>query len=96
MAISVAVPVGEETADRLVESLTPRVRALKVAPYTDPTSELGPVISKQSYDKINNLIDQGIQQGAGSLACDSQRRYAGNPDRHANRYRFWLDDPRRG
>ncbi|WP_419906384.1 CoA-acylating methylmalonate-semialdehyde dehydrogenase, partial [Hoeflea sp.] len=64
MAISVAVPVGEGTADRLVEALEPRVRALKVAPYTDPTSELGPVISKQSYDKIRNLIDQGLEQGA--------------------------------
>lgn len=64
MAISVAVPVGEETADRLVESLEPRVRELKVAPYSDPTSELGPVISKQSYDKIHNLIGQGIEQGA--------------------------------
>lgn len=64
MAISVAVPVGAGTADRLIEALTPRVRALKVAPFTDPTSELGPVISRQSYDKIHNLIDEGIQQGA--------------------------------
>ncbi|MGI9378733.1 MAG: CoA-acylating methylmalonate-semialdehyde dehydrogenase [Methyloligellaceae bacterium] len=71
MAISVAVPVGEGTADRLIEALTPRVRALKVAPYTDPTSELGPVISKQSYDKIHNLIDQGIQQGA-NLVVDGR------------------------
>ena len=59
MAVSVAVPVGEETADRLVTALEPRVRSLKVAPYTDPASELGPVISKQSYNKIHNLIEQG-------------------------------------
>ncbi len=64
MAISVAVPVGEETADKLVAALTPRIRALKVAPYTDPESELGPVISKQSFDKINDLIAQGIDKGA--------------------------------
>jgi len=64
MAISVAVPVGEGTADRLIEALTPRIRALKVAPYTDPSSELGPVISKQSYDKIHDYIDQGIAKGA--------------------------------
>ncbi len=36
MAISVAVPVGRKTADQLVEALAPRVRALKVAPATDP------------------------------------------------------------
>ena len=64
MAISVAVPVGEETADRLVAALEPRVRALKVAPYTDPMSELGPVISKQSQDKILGLIADGVEQGA--------------------------------
>lgn len=64
MAISVAVPVGEDTADRLVAALTPRIRALNVAPYTDPTSELGPVISKQSYDKIHDYIEQGLTKGA--------------------------------
>ena len=64
MAVSVAVPVGEGTADHLVEALEPRVRALKVAPYTDPESELGPVISKQSFDKIHRLIGQGLEQGA--------------------------------
>lgn len=64
MAISVAVAVGDEAADRLIQALTPRVRALKVAPYTDPESELGPVISKQSFDKINKYIDQGIIRGA--------------------------------
>ena len=71
MAVSVAVPVGEETADRLVTTLEPRVRALKVAPYTDPASELGPVISKQSYNKIHNLIEQGLEQGA-SLVVDGR------------------------
>ncbi len=64
MAVSVAVPVGHDTADRLIEQLVPRIRALKVAPYIDPESELGPVISKQSYDKIHNLIADGIDQGA--------------------------------
>jgi len=71
MAVSVAVPVGEETADRLVDALEPRIRALKVAPYTDPESELGPVISKQSYDKIHNLIADGIDQGA-NLVVDGR------------------------
>jgi malonate-semialdehyde dehydrogenase (acetylating)/methylmalonate-semialdehyde dehydrogenase len=35
MAISVAVPVGEETADALIEKLKPRVEALKIGPSTD-------------------------------------------------------------
>ncbi len=80
MAISVAVPVGEEAADRLVEALEPRVRALKVAPYTDPTSELGPVISKQSYNKIHNLINQGIEQGANLVVDGRDIRLQGYED----------------
>lgn len=64
MAVSVAVPVGEKTADRLVEALEPRIRALKVAPFTDPDAELGPIVSKQSYDRIHNLIAKGVEQGA--------------------------------
>ena len=64
MAISVAVPVGENTADRLIEALAPRVRALKIAPYTDPTSELGPVVSRESLEKIHHYLDEGIAKGA--------------------------------
>lgn len=64
MAISVAVPVGEDTADRMIDVLAPRVRTLKVAPFTDPSSELGPVISKQSYDRIHSYIEQGLEKGA--------------------------------
>jgi malonate-semialdehyde dehydrogenase (acetylating)/methylmalonate-semialdehyde dehydrogenase len=64
MAVSVAVPVGETTANRLIEALAPRIRALKVGPYTDPDSDLGPVISRQSHDRILGYIDQGLAQGA--------------------------------
>jgi len=64
MAISVAVPVGNETADRLVETLAPRVQALKVAPYTDPASDMGPVITQESLDRIHDYIGQGLDAGA--------------------------------
>ncbi len=64
MAISVAVAVGDETADRFIEKLAPRVRSLKVGPYNDPETEMGPVITRQSKEKILGLIDSGIEQGA--------------------------------
>jgi len=64
MAISVAVAVGDEAADRLIEKLEPRVRSLKVAPYTDGDSEMGPVISRDSLDKIKGYIEAGIEAGA--------------------------------
>ncbi len=64
MAISVVVPVGEDTANRFIEALAPRVRDLKVGPYTDPASELGPVVTRESQQKILGLINSGLNQGA--------------------------------
>ncbi len=64
MAISVAVPVGEETAEALMAKLEPRVRALKVGPGTDPESEMGPLVTKQHLDKVSGYVDQGVAEGA--------------------------------
>ena len=64
MAISVAVPVGEKTANTLVEALAPRIRALKVGPATDPESEMGPVITAEAKQRIESLIAQGVKEGA--------------------------------
>ncbi|EPX78491.1 CoA-acylating methylmalonate-semialdehyde dehydrogenase [Salipiger mucosus] len=65
MAISVAVPVGEETADRLVEKLKPRVEKLKVGPYTAGEDvDYGPVITAAAKQRIEGLIASGVDQGA--------------------------------
>jgi malonate-semialdehyde dehydrogenase (acetylating) / methylmalonate-semialdehyde dehydrogenase len=64
MAISVAVPVGEKTADALVAKLIPKVRALKVGPGTDPEAEMGPLVTKVHRDKVSGYIDAGVAQGA--------------------------------
>ncbi|MCH7865831.1 MAG: CoA-acylating methylmalonate-semialdehyde dehydrogenase, partial [Proteobacteria bacterium] len=64
MAISVAVTVGEETGDELVRRLAPKVQALKVGPYTDAASEMGPIVSRESLDRILRFIDEGIEAGA--------------------------------
>jgi malonate-semialdehyde dehydrogenase (acetylating)/methylmalonate-semialdehyde dehydrogenase len=64
MAISVAVPVGEETANRLVEQLAPRVRALKIGPSSDPDAEMGPLVTKQHMQKVLGYIEKGVQEGA--------------------------------
>ncbi len=64
MAISVAVTVDDGTADELVKKLEPKVRSLKVGPYSDADSELGPVISRESQDRIKGYVDAGVQAGA--------------------------------
>ena len=64
MAISVAVAVGDDTADELIKRLEPKIRALKVGPHSDPDSEMGPVISRDSLDRIKGYVDAGVQAGA--------------------------------
>ncbi len=65
MAISVAVPVGEKTADALVERLVPRIENLKIGPYTAGDDvDFGPVITKASQERINKLVESGVDQGA--------------------------------
>jgi len=64
MAISVAVPIGQETADKLVEKLAPQVAAMKIGPSTDSSAEMGPIITREARDRIANLIDIGEKEGA--------------------------------
>ncbi len=64
MAISVAVPVGEDTANRLIETLAPRVRALKIGPATDPDAEMGPLVTREHQQKVLGYIDIGVKEGA--------------------------------
>ncbi len=63
MAISVAVAVGN-VADQLIESITPKINRIKVGPYNDRNSEMGPVITRQALDRIRSLISNGEEEGA--------------------------------
>jgi len=65
MAISVAVPVGDKTADALIERLVPKIEKLKIGPYTAGDDvDFGPVITKAAQERINRLIGSGVDQGA--------------------------------
>jgi len=63
MAISVAVAVGD-VGDKLIDRLEPRIRALKVGPGSDPEAEMGPLVSKQHFDKVKGYVDLGVEEGA--------------------------------
>ncbi|UMA66083.1 CoA-acylating methylmalonate-semialdehyde dehydrogenase [Roseivivax marinus] len=72
MAISVAVPVGEETANALRERLIPRVENLKVGPYTAGDDvDYGPVITSAAKERIEGLVNKGVEEGA-DLAVDGR------------------------
>jgi len=65
MAISVAVPVGEATADRLIAKLIPKVESLKIGPYTAGNDvDFGPVVTRAAQQRILGLVDSGVKQGA--------------------------------
>ncbi len=72
MAISVAVPVGDETADRLIEKLVPRIEKLKVGPYTGGNDvDYGPVVTAAAKANIERLVQTGVDQGA-TLVVDGR------------------------
>ena len=71
MAISVAVPVGHETAERLMERLIPRVESLKVGPSTDSSADFGPLVTRQALERVKGYVDTGVKEGA-TLAVDGR------------------------
>ncbi|MCC7347348.1 MAG: CoA-acylating methylmalonate-semialdehyde dehydrogenase [Variibacter sp.] len=64
MAVSVAVPVGQKTADALMKKLVPRVESLKIGPSTDPSADYGPLVTKAHMNKVRDYVDLGIKEGA--------------------------------
>lgn len=71
MAISVAVPVGEEASKALIDRLVPRVQALKIGPYNDPEADINPLITRQAKERVEGLIQRGVDEGA-SLLVDGR------------------------
>ncbi|KMO39741.1 methylmalonate-semialdehyde dehydrogenase [Methylobacterium variabile] len=71
MAVSVAVPVGEKTADALMSKLIPRVESLKIGLSTDPSADYGPLITKAALERVRNYVEIGIKEGA-KLAVDGR------------------------
>ena len=65
MAISVAVPVGDATADALIAKLIPRIEKLKVGPYTSGKDvDYGPVVTAAAKANILRLVQSGVDAGA--------------------------------
>ena len=64
MAISVAVCVGNDTADELVAKLKPRTEALKIQPGDVAGAEMGPLVTREHRDKVSSYVDIGVEEGA--------------------------------
>ena len=70
MAIATVVAVGD-VADPLVEAIKARLPKITVGPGSDPSSEMGPLVTKQHRDKVASYLDSGPAQGA-TLVTDGR------------------------
>jgi malonate-semialdehyde dehydrogenase (acetylating)/methylmalonate-semialdehyde dehydrogenase len=67
MAISVAVPVGQATADALVKKLIPRVEGLKIGLSSDAGADYGPLVTRDALNRVRGYVDTGVNEGADLL-----------------------------
>ena len=73
MAISVAVPVGEETANRLRAKLVERVNQLRVGHSLDPKADYGPLVTGAALARVKDYISLGVEAGA-EIVVDGRER----------------------
>ena len=71
MAISVAVAVGDATADALVEKLTKRIASLKVGAPDAAGVDMGPLVTDAARERVTGYIDSGVGEGA-TLVTDGR------------------------
>jgi malonate-semialdehyde dehydrogenase (acetylating)/methylmalonate-semialdehyde dehydrogenase len=63
MAISATIAVGS-AGDQLIDVLDRKSRAVRVGPGRDPGSDMGPIVTAASRDRIVSLITSGEESGA--------------------------------
>ncbi len=77
MAISVAVLVGD-VADKIVPKLAERARALKIKNGMEPDAEMGPIVTRQALERIENYIGVGVTEGAQLVVDGRGAKVAGH------------------
>nr|WP_298166209.1 CoA-acylating methylmalonate-semialdehyde dehydrogenase [uncultured Pseudomonas sp.] len=78
MAISVAVCVGDQIADALVQKLIPQIKGLKIGAGTSCGLDMGPLVTGAARDKVKGYIDAGVAQGANLVVDGRDLVVAGN------------------
>jgi malonate-semialdehyde dehydrogenase (acetylating) / methylmalonate-semialdehyde dehydrogenase len=81
MAISVAVAVGDEVADALIERLRPRVENLRIgASLAEAGLEMGPLVTREHLDKVRGYVDLGVEEGAELVVDGREHKVPGYED----------------
>ncbi|MFD2417752.1 CoA-acylating methylmalonate-semialdehyde dehydrogenase [Amycolatopsis pigmentata] len=63
MAVSVGVAVGD-AADALVKVLERKAGEVKVGPGSEPSSDMGPLVTRAAKERVVNAVATGAEQGA--------------------------------
>nr|WP_246404229.1 CoA-acylating methylmalonate-semialdehyde dehydrogenase [Novosphingobium sediminicola] len=71
MALPVVVPVGEGTAERLIEKLLPEIAALNVGASLDDSAHYGPVVTAQHKARVEEWITKCEEEG-GQILVDGR------------------------
>ena len=74
MAVSVAVAVGD-VADPLLDRVRERIAALRVGDGTDPSSDMGPLVSARHLERVAGYVEAGVREGA-ELLVDGRGLHA--------------------
>ena len=64
MAIPLVVAVGDQTADAVIAGLKVEMAKMKVAPGTEPDSDMGPLVTREHHEKVKGYVDIGVEEGA--------------------------------
>ena len=80
MAISVAVCVGNDTADKVVGKLSEQIAALEVGDGTQPGKNMGPLITSDHRDKVRGFVDAGVAEGADLVVDGRDLEVTGRED----------------
>jgi malonate-semialdehyde dehydrogenase (acetylating) / methylmalonate-semialdehyde dehydrogenase len=76
MAVAVLVCVGN-SADPLISKIKDRVKKLQIGPGNDPSSEMGPLITREHRDKVAGYLESATTDGAKVVIDGRRHKFTG-------------------
>ncbi|NGZ85176.1 CoA-acylating methylmalonate-semialdehyde dehydrogenase [Duganella sp. SAP-35] len=64
MAVPLMVAVGDATAEAVIAGLKAQIATMKVGPGTAAGVDMGPLVTRQHFDKVSGYVAQGVSEGA--------------------------------
>ena len=71
MALPLVVAVGDEVGDAVVEKLQSALAEMKIGPGRDNNNDMGPLVTKDHFEKVKGYVDLGVEEGA-TLVVDGR------------------------